>query len=313
MTDLSDLSIEPRFTTYQPENLTEALEFVGECNRRLPHFDNFHPGDIAHWMSSTFRGRNLSEHFGIVRDEDNKIVALNIISKVENPTFDLILHPRLRGLPIELALLKLSEKEILDRLEAANIKDRKPSTTLASNDSSRKLCLEEIGYQKDPDELERINARSLTEPIPEPALPPGFIIRSAAGEQDAVNLAKVHINAFNSKWAESSYLDVMRSPSYDAERELVVVAPDGTFAAFLVYWPDPVSRIGLFEPVGCHKDYQRQGLTKVLMYSGMQRMKAAGMQMAWVLCNNTNEAGKALYTSVGFHPVQEVYQYHAAK
>jgi mycothiol synthase len=202
---------------------------------------------------------------------------------------------------------------MLGRLEAANIKDKKPLTTLTSADSSRKLFLEEMGYHREARHLDLINTRSLTEPIPEPDLPPGFIIRSAAGEAEVANLVKVHSGAFNSKWTESSYLEVMRTPSYDVERELVVVAPDGTFAAFLIYWPDPVSKSGLFEPVGCHKDFQRQGLTKALMYSGMQRMKAAGVQTALVLYHADNEAGRALYTSVGFRPIHEVYEYHSTK
>ncbi len=137
---------EPTFIAYQSQNLTKVLEFVGECSRP-PDFDNFHPGDIAHWMSNTFRGQNLSEHFGLFRDrnEGNKIAALNIISPVENPAFDLIMHPRYRGGPLELALLRISEKEMLDRLKAANIKDKLPVTTLASDDSGRKLFLEEMG------------------------------------------------------------------------------------------------------------------------------------------------------------------------
>ena len=101
---MTDLSIEPRFTAYQDENLTEVLEFVGECNR-LINFDNFHPGDIAHWMSNTFRGQNLGEHFGLFRDEDNKIAALNIISSPENPGFDLIVHLRFGGGPLEVTSL----------------------------------------------------------------------------------------------------------------------------------------------------------------------------------------------------------------
>jgi ribosomal protein S18 acetylase RimI-like enzyme len=324
---MTNLSGEPTFTPYQSENLAEVLEFVGECNRLLG-FDNYHSGDIAHWMSNTFRGQNLGEHFGLLRDAESKIIALNIISSVKSPSFELILHPRYRGLPLELALLKISEKMMLGRLAAASVTatssedtsiaatssvDKKPFTTLASNDKGRKLFLEEMGYQRDPGYIDIINSRSLTEPIPEPALPPGFIIRSAAGQDEAAKLAEVHRGSFNSKWTGSSYLELMRTPGYAAERERVVVAPDGTFAAFLIYWPDPVSKSFLFEPVGCHKDFQRKGLTKALMYNTMHRMKAAGLETAIVLYNGNNEAGKALYTSVGFRPVFEAYEYRPTK
>src|SRR5690349_7162770 len=106
---------EHKFIPYQPENLAEVLEFIGECNR-LVYIDNFQPGDIAHWMSNTFKGHDLDEHFGLYRDEEGRLAALNIISPVKSPAFDLVLHPRFRGTPLELTLLQISEKEILDRL-----------------------------------------------------------------------------------------------------------------------------------------------------------------------------------------------------
>ncbi|MGZ6368161.1 MAG: GNAT family N-acetyltransferase, partial [Ktedonobacteraceae bacterium] len=62
------------------------------------------------------------------------------------------------------------------------------------------------------------------------------------------------------------------------------------------------SKSGLFEPVGCHKDFQRLGLTRALMYEGMRRMIAQGMTMAIVLHQpeQENPASAALYRSAGF-------------
>jgi ribosomal protein S18 acetylase RimI-like enzyme len=96
---------------------------------------------------------------------------------------------------------------------------------------------------------------------------------------------------------------VKRTPGFHIDRELVVVAPGGRFAAFLIYWLDPVSKSGLFEPVGCHPDYQRLGLASALMYEGMRRMLAQGMTMAIVLHQpaQKNLASAALYRSVGFN------------
>jgi mycothiol synthase len=103
-------------------------------------------------------------------------------------------------------------------------------------------------------------------------------------------------------WQPGEYLNVMRTPGFHVDRELIVVAPDGRFAAFLIYWIDPVSKSGLFEPVGCHRDFQRLGLTRALMYEGMRRMVAHGMTTAVVKHQPTqkNPAAAALYRSVGF-------------
>src|SRR5260370_42434798 len=96
----------------------------------------------------------------------------------------------------------------------------------------------------------------------------------------------------------------MHTPGFHLDRELIVVAPDGRFAAFLVYWIDPISKSGLFEPVGRHPDFQRRGVTKALMYEGLRRMAAQGMTMAIVVheAPRKNPASTALYRSVGFTP-----------
>jgi ribosomal protein S18 acetylase RimI-like enzyme len=119
----------------------------------------------------------------------------------------------------------------------------------------------------------------------------------------------VHDSAFTPKWAGGAYLPVVRTPGYAIERELVVVAPDGRFTAFLVYWLDPLSRSGLFEPVGCHSDFRRRGLTTALLYEGMRRMVAQGMRTAIVNHHTDNLAAAALYRSVGFQTVYAITDY----
>jgi GNAT superfamily N-acetyltransferase len=94
----------------------------------------------------------------------------------------------------------------------------------------------------------------------------------------------------------------MESPGYAPERELVIQAPDGTFAAFTVIWYDHLNRTGLFEPVGTHKDHRRRGFGRAIMMYGMQQMAAAGMEFAAVAHFGHNEAARGLYQACGFKP-----------
>lgn len=87
---------------------------------------------------------------------------------------------------------------------------------------------------------------------------------------------------------------------YRSELDLVVTAPDGSFAAYCIAWYDAANRIGVFEPVGCHPAHRRQGLTKVLLFEGMRRLAGLGARAAFVGTNGTNVAAAALYSSVGF-------------
>ena len=52
----------------------------------------------------------------------------------------------------------------------------------------------------------------------------------------------------------------MRSPVYDRDLDIVAVSADDRIGAFCIVWMDAVNRVGLFEPVGTHPDFQRKGL-----------------------------------------------------
>ena len=112
---------------------------------------------------------------------------------------------------------------------------------------------------------------------------------------------EVHRAAFApSKLTIAKYELLVRQPHYAFDRDVVVEAPDGSFAAFAMCWIDPVGRVGEFEPVGVHPDHQRRGLGRVVMRHGLRLMRAAGMLDAIVFSLRTNAASEALYRSAGF-------------
>jgi GNAT superfamily N-acetyltransferase len=139
-------------------------------------------------------------------------------------------------------------------------------------------------------------------PIDVPALPEGYSFRSASGFEDAAALAEVHKASFGVDWTPELYRQVMESPGYAPERELVIQAPDGTFAAFTVIRYDHLNRIGLFEPVGTHKDHRRRGFGRAIVLYGMQKMAVAGMEIATVANFGDSEAARGLYQACGFKP-----------
>jgi ribosomal protein S18 acetylase RimI-like enzyme len=149
-----------------------------------------------------------------------------------------------------------------------------------------------------------VTLRTLDDLPPVPRLPDGFSIRTAAGVHEAEALAAVHAGSFGSNWTVAHYAHVMESPGYAAEREWVVVAPDGRFAAFAVTWYDALNQLGYFEPVGTHADFRRMGLARALMIHAMHAMRAAGMTHASVAheAAEENPASAALYAALGFTP-----------
>jgi mycothiol synthase len=176
-------------------------------------------------------------------------------------------------------------------------------TAVPGDDGHQAVLLRELGYTIDEKPFMQSTLRDLSIEIPPITLPDGFTIRSST-EADVEQLCAVHSSAFGSKWTPPEYLNVMHTPGFDPARERVVVAPDGQFAAFCVWWPDPVSKSAEFEPVGCHADFQRHGLTRALMYDTMHLMRAAGMTHAVVIhqVEEDNPASAGLYRAAGFRP-----------
>ena len=138
------------------------------------------------------------------------------------------------------------------------------------------------------------------------------IVFRQATPQDLRQLCLVHEGAFGNAWSDTAYSYVMHMPGYDVNKEYVIVAPDGTFAAFTVTWHDTLNSVGLFEPVGVHKDFHRKGLGRALMYASMRRMQEQGIKTAIVWHGVDNPASTGLYAAVGFLPKYHVHEYKKA-
>ena len=96
------------------------------------------------------------------------------------------------------------------------------------------------------------------------------------------------------------YRAFMASPAYPLGWDLVAWAPSGDAAACAIAWPDPVSRVGNFEPVATHPAHRRHGFASAVLREGCRRLADAGMSSAIVRTPTSNHAAASLYRSVGF-------------
>lgn len=104
---------------------------------------------------------------------------------------------------------------------------------------------------------------------PRALLADGYRLGHVKGEGDAWARRAASFQTFESTMTPDAhharYLAFMRSPAYAAQRDLVVWAPDGTVAAFAVWWLDPESGVAQIEPLGTHPDHRRRGLARALI------------------------------------------------
>ena len=87
---------------------------------------------------------------------------------------------------------------------------------------------------------------------------------------------------------------------YHPERDIVVVSPDGKFAAFANGRMDPISKLAELEPVGVHPDYRQKGLGKAIVYEGIRRLQQHGAEAIVILGAASSDAATNLYDSIGF-------------
>jgi len=153
----------------------------------------------------------------------------------------------------------------------------------------------------------------LDEPLPRVKLADGFILRGCMGEPEVAARAKAQYGAFGSFAPFERYLqrftNFMRSPVYQPVQDIVAVAPDGQIGAFCIVWTDPVNKVGLFEPVGTHPDFQRKGLGRAVMLEGLTRLQNEGMQTAIVATGEDHLMAIKFYEAVGFQAVQKLGTY----
>ncbi len=268
-----------------------------------------HIGDLPHRIYNGLRGRYPRNEMIRLWYLDGQLVGFALVYP-RHGSYDAFISPAHRASAFENEVLGWADVTLRAWMDGEGTQEKAVMTDVDECDVARANCLIALGYQPDDTPWIAINERQIVTDLPDVVLPEGYTIRSAVGEADAAGLAAVHSGAFGSNWTADLYRDeVMRKPGYNPTLEHVVVAPDGTFAAFCITWLDSTNGIGLFEPVGTHKAYQRKGLGRALMAHGLQFMRQRGMQVAQVGSETDNAASNALYRAIGFEPKYSVTSY----
>ncbi len=175
-----------------------------------------------------------------------------------------------------------------------------------TSDTPRVILFQQQGY-KCTDTFICYRTQTLHDMPTVPPLPHGYTIRPMM-EADLEQRIAAHQAAFRSRHLTAAkYTRVMQSPTYRSDLDLVVIAADTTIVAFCTIWLDMQNGVGVFEPVGCHPDHQRRGLTKIAMQQGLRRLYQLGVQRASVSGWYRNTAATRLYESLGFEAVDRNY------
>ncbi|MGQ9926765.1 MAG: GNAT family N-acetyltransferase [Chloroflexaceae bacterium] len=175
--------------------------------------------------------------------------------------------------------------------------------------------LERSGFQADPWRTLRMR-RSLRDPIAEPQLPPGMLIRPVAGPRDVAAVAALHSAVFASG---ARSLDeraaLMRAPGYRPVLDLIAVGPAGALAGYALGMTAPMEReslgqaTGWIEFVSVERSQRGRGLGRALILSLLHAMRGAGLETALLSTGAANLAACRLFAACGFALWHEIRWY----
>jgi len=98
---------------------------------------------------------------------------------------------------------------------------------------------------------------------------------------------------------------------YDPALDLAVKTRDGAVAGYSLYWFDPVTKVGLLEPMRVLDGFQRRGLARAMIAEGLERLAARGAERMKV--SYGTDAARALYTGCGYRPASTSTWYGRAR
>ena len=163
--------------------------------------------------------------------------------------------------------------------------------------------------------------RSLLESIPEPQFPEGFTLKRTNPKQDVALWVELFNQAFQDHW---NHHDVtvenlqhwLNDENYRAELDLVVVNPDGQFAACCYGEIFPEENLykerkeGWINVLATRREFRRMGIGKAILLSNLHQLKATGMDVAKLGVDADSPTGAlGLYESIGFRKIYTTLSY----
>lgn len=215
-------------------------------------------------------------------------------------------HPTFRQ--IEAEMVAWAEANLA--AVAGNEGQRQLDLFVYEYDEMRQLLLTRLGYQKMPFGGVTRRLHLGNHPPALPVIAPGYTVRTTHPDDlaDCQRIADLLNAAFERDFHNAlEYQNFTRlAPSFRPQLDLVAVAPDDTFAAYVGIPYDAVNRHGIFEPVCTHPVHRRHGLARTLMLKGLHRLRALGATTVTVETGDMIPANR-LYDSMAFTEVCKGY------
>jgi len=303
-----------RYRHYTDEDLQAVTDLLNACDAVDKMDDNYSVEDLRTEFEDP--ALNKSTDMRLWEESEGRLVALGQTKLRESPEDQVLdgdlymrILPEYREQGLEEEIMSWAEGRTKEKAAELGLPGRLESYP-RDHDSYGRGVFERNGLE--PVRYFFEMKRDLSEAIPEPQFPEGFKMIHSRGTADSAAWVDMFNQSFIDHWGHHP-ATVERHDTwlghkyYNPERDLIAIAPDGTFAAFCFCWVDPENNErndrldGWIDILGTRRGYRKIGLGRAMLLSGLLRLREEGMTVAKLGVDAENPTGALrLYESVGF-------------
>jgi GNAT superfamily N-acetyltransferase len=263
------------------EYLALATELLQRARLADAEAGLWEAADLQWWWRTPRRSDAIDHLFWI--DDEGPVAGVVLTDWGRAWGCDPVVVPRVST--VALPTVWAGAAETIDTLELEAVE------VLVRDDDSELLgLLTEAGFVADGDRsgITWMNALDRPEVA---TLPEGFVLVDRAQET-------TRPHPMRRRSGEEAEARLRQCSLYNAALDLAVEAPDGDTAGYALFWFDPVTEVGLVEPMRVEDAYQRRGLARAMLTAGLDRLAKRGARRMKV--GYATDVARGLYVGTGF-------------
>jgi predicted N-acetyltransferase YhbS len=263
------------------EYLALATQLLQRARLLDPEAGVWEAADLQWWWRTPRRSDAIDQLFWI--DDEGPVAGVILTDWERAWACDPIVVPGVTAVPRRTVWARAVETIHTLRLE--------PVEVLARDDDLELLdLLAGVGFVADDDRSGTTWMKAEDRPDVA-AVPKGFVLVDRARVTN-----KPHPMRHRSGGAVEARL--RQCSLYDPALDLAVETADGEVAGYALFWFDPVTGVGLVEPMRVEDAYQRRGLARAMLTTGVDRLAKRGARRLKV--GYGTDVARRLYAGAGF-------------
>ena len=261
--------------------LALATELLQRARLADAYAGQWEAADLQWWWRTPRRSDAIDQLFWV--DDEGPAAAVVLTDWVEHWGCDLIVVPGVPTAPLPTIWVRAVDAIDALGLDAVEVLVRDDDIELHG-------LLAGAGFQADDDRsgVTWMDAQNRPEVT---ALPEGFVLVNRARETTGPH-------PMRRRSGEGVEARLRQCSLYDPSLDLAVESADGQAAGYALFWFDPVTEVGLVEPMRVEDAYQRRGLARAMLTAGLDRLAQRGAHRLKV--GYGTDAARGLYVGAGF-------------